>query len=89
MPRKKKAVQSADQTLIIQFVGRRREVDKKSGKEKLVLREAPTVRVNGNKTFNLPSDTEQKKGFAHPDAALLLKLYKNDFKKKRPKGKSK
>lgn len=78
-------VQSSE--IVIQFVGKRREIDKKTGREKLVLREAPTVRVNGNKTFNLPPDEEQKKGFTHEEAKLLLKLYRQDFKIKSPKGK--
>ena len=87
MPRKKKVVKSADQTLTIQFVGRRREIDKRTGKEKLIVREAPTKRVNGQRVFDLPSDEDQKKGFSHPDAELLLRLYPKDFKIKSPKGK--
>jgi len=85
MPRKKKAAESAE-TLIIQFVGKRREIDKKTGKEKLVIREAPTRRVNGQSVFDLPADADQKKGFSHPDAELLLAFYPKDFKKKFPKG---
>lgn len=89
MLKKKKVSAAADQTLTIQFVGKRREIDKKTGKEKLVLREAPTVRVNGQKVFELPSDDDQKKGFTHRDAKLLVQLYPKDFKIKSPKGKKK
>lgn len=90
MAKKNKVQSSKSQVpgseLVICFVGRRREIDKKTGKEKLVIREAPERRVNGQKVFDLPPSDEQKKGFTHPDAALLLRLYKNDFKKKRSKG---
>lgn len=75
-----------EKPLKIQFVGKRREIDKRTGKEKLVLREAPERRVNGQKVFDLPPDAEQKKGFTHPDAERLVQLYPNDFKKKLSKG---
>lgn len=86
MLRKKKAV-DAVQTLVIQFVGKRRELDKRTGKQKLVIREAPTQLINGQRIFDLPSDEIQKKGFSHPDAERLLQLYPKDFKVKNPKGK--
>jgi hypothetical protein len=87
VPKKKKVTVVADQTLVILFVGRRREIDKTTGETKLVIREAPTRRVNGAHVFDLPSDTDQKKGFTHPDAEKLLRLYPKDFKIKTPKGK--
>lgn len=87
--RQKAKVENPKPELVICFVGKRREIDKRTGKEKLVLREAPARRVNGQRIFDLPSDSDQKKGFTHPDAELLLRLYPQDFKKKTPKGKQK
>lgn len=87
MPRKKKVKQTADPNLIIQFVGKRRTIDKKTGKIKLVATEAPTFRKNGQKVFKLPSHENQIKGFTHPDAGKLLSLYRREFKKKVSKGK--
>lgn len=64
--------------LVIQFVGRN-----ESGE----LAEAPTRRVNGKKTIDLPSDEVQKKGFSHDDAQFLLNNYPKEFKVKTAKGK--
>lgn len=87
MARKKKVKKVADPNFIIQFVGKRRVIDKKTGKIKLVPAEAARLRINGQKTFKLPAAAEQVKGFSHPDAAELLSLYPKDFKKKVKKGK--
>lgn len=77
----------SDSDLIIQFVGKRRSFDKKTGKRILVPAEAPTMRKNGQRVFLLPPDEEQRAGFTHPDAAALLTLYPKEFKKKVTKGK--
>lgn len=73
--------------IIIQFVGKRKAVDPKTGKEKIVAAEAPVRRVNGSIIFILPSDEIQKKGFTHKNADFLLKHYPREFKLKKAKGK--
>lgn len=70
----------------IQFIGRWRQFNKETGEFELVYREAPTRRRNGARVIELPSSTEQKKGFTHPDAEFLLTAYPRDYKRKKLKG---
>lgn len=83
----KTKVQKPKPELVIQFVGKRRTIDKKTGKIKLVLGEAPAQRRNGQRVFDLPSHDDQVKGFTHEAASELLALYPGEFKKKVTKGK--
>ena len=76
-------------SLVIKYVGLRQRIDPKTGKSRLVLANAPTVRINGNRTIDLPSDAVQKRGFTHKDAEFLLKAYPKEFKRKVSKGKEK
>lgn len=73
--------------IVIQFVGKDKIFDAKSGREKSVPAIAPTSRTNGNLSIALPSDERQKKGFTHPHADFLLKHYGSEFKVKISKGK--
>ena len=73
--------------IVIQFVGKHKIFDAKSGKEKSVPAIAPTVRVNGNLVIELPPDDVQKKGFTSERADFLLKHYPREFKVNRKKGK--
>jgi hypothetical protein len=72
--------------IVIQFVGKRKVLNKETGIEETVYREAPTLRRNGARVIELPSSTEQRKGFTHPDAEFLLTAYPKVFKRKRSKG---
>lgn len=73
--------------IVIRFVGKRKIYDGRTGRERLVAADPPTVRTNGNRIIELPSGDEQKKGFTHPDAEFLLKNYRAEFKRKTRKGK--
>lgn len=75
--------------IVIQFVGKHKITDAKTGREKLVPAIAPTNRTNGNLSIALPSDERQKKGFTHSHADFLLKNYGQEFKIKVSKGKEK
>lgn len=87
MSRKKVKNQKPDARLpIIQFVGKRRVINKKTGKIGLVQRDAPQLIINGAKTIKLPSSDVQRAGFTHEDAAFLLSAYPKDFKRKTVKG---
>ena len=80
---------SKTKEIVIQYVGKRKIIDAKTGKKKLVPAEAPVRRVNGSMVFILPSDEIQKSGFSHRNADFLLKHYPRDFKVKTSKGKGK
>ncbi|HEX8289826.1 MAG TPA: hypothetical protein VF556_17725 [Pyrinomonadaceae bacterium] len=73
---------------VIRFVGKRKRIDPKTGRERLVLAVATRQRLNGNRVIELPSDAVQKRGFTHMDAEFLLKTYPKEFKKKVTKGKT-
>src|SRR6185369_4025319 len=99
MPKKKKTNPQAQEIMdelqpiaatfdgpVIQFVGKREQLNKETGKAETVYREAPTRRRNGSRVIDLLSSTEQRKGFTHPDAEFLLTVYSRDYKLKVKKG---
>ena len=66
---------------MICFVGKIPGYDKK-GKPCPVKREASRQIRNGNLIIDLPPSDEQKHGFTHEQANLLLSLYPSDYKLK-------
>lgn len=78
--------ESSDGAIVIRFVGKKPQLNKETGKVEIVYREAPTKRRNGGRIIELPSSTEQRKGFTHPDAEFLLTAYPSEFKRKKSKG---
>jgi hypothetical protein len=87
-PKKTKPVESGP-TAMIQFVGKRRRINKKTGKPVLVDREAPKFIIDGTTKINLPPVEQQKKGMVF-DAAAVSKakeLFPDNFKTPVKKGK--
>ncbi len=74
----------------VQYVGKKRLKDKQTGEvtETIMMPadEVPTLRINGDRRFELPSGEEQLAGFYHPDAAFLRKAYPDQFKRPVKKG---
>jgi hypothetical protein len=77
---------SSDGENIIQFIGKKEQLNKETGEIETVYREASTARRNGGRLIELPPATEQRKGFTHPDAEFLLTAYPREFKRKKSKG---
>lgn len=64
----------------IQFVGRRRVTNKKTGKIEWVLAE-PSERINDGETIiKLPPAVEQRNGFYCEFAAQIIALFPDDYK---------
>jgi len=70
----------------IQFVGRREQMNKVTGKTELVPAEASRKISDGETIIKLPPDEEQKAGFYSKHAARLFALYPDDYKKPVAKG---
>lgn len=72
----------------IVFVGKRRRLNKETGKYKLFPREAPPFIQDGADKIKLPEPEAQKDGFYHEDAARIIALFPDDYKIFKPKGDS-
>jgi hypothetical protein len=70
----------------IQFVGRREQLNKVTGKTELVPAIASRSINDGETIIKLPSDEKQKEGFYSKHAARLFALYPDDYKKPVAKG---
>lgn len=76
------------QLAAIQFVGKRKRINKKTGKPVLVARAAPKFIIDGNTKINLPSADALAKGVL-VDAEAVQKareLFPDDFKTPVKKG---
>lgn len=85
----KKEKEAAQPAANIIYVGKRTRIDRITLEEKTTAvpdAEVPTWRRNGNKEFNLPEGSVQKKGFYHPDANFLISAYRDEFKRPVRKG---
>lgn len=70
----------------IQFVGRREQLNKKTGKTEMVPATAPRRINDGETSIKLPPDEEQKEGFYSKHAPRLFALHPDDYKKPVAKG---
>jgi hypothetical protein len=80
----KKKVTEEDGAPNVQYVRRRRQLNKETGKMKVTpvaAEDVPTFRKDGEMEFKLPSGEEQLKGFYHPEAARLMRAWPKDFKR--------
>lgn len=87
MAEKKQAkTQNAKPENNIQFVGKSKRWNPETGKQELAPREAPRHIIDGMDKIKLPEAAEQAKGFYHEDAARIMALFPNDYKKPQKKG---
>ena len=77
----KKNRKSENSGPVICFAGKKLIFDK-NGKRRRVRRTAPSLIINGNLKIELPSSADQKRGFTHKHADLLLSVYPQDYKLK-------